>query len=89
RPEFALLLKEMIDSWRKKFFNGEYLKYDEPVPGSVEFVNELSDSGALIIYLTGRDAPGTLIGIRTYSNVTAFTGKGRSQGKKYNSQSAR
>ncbi len=58
----STLLKEMIDSWRKKFFNGEYLKYDEPVPGSVEFVNELSDSGALIIYLTGRDAPGTLIG---------------------------
>lgn len=68
----STLLKEMIDSWRKKFFNGEYLKYDEPVPGSVEFVNELSDSGALIIYLTGRDAPMTLIGTVTALQKNGF-----------------
>jgi len=58
----SILLKDIIDSWRMKFFKSEYLKYDEPIPGSVEFVNELNDSGALIIYMTGRDAPEMLKG---------------------------
>ena len=60
--EDPTVLKEIIDSWRGKFFTNEYLKYDEPLPGAVEFVNELRDSCALIIYLTGRDAPGSLEG---------------------------
>jgi hypothetical protein len=58
----STVLKSMIDSWRMKFFSDDYLKYDEPIPGSVRFVNALHDSGALIIYLTGRDAPGMLLG---------------------------
>lgn len=58
----STLLKAMLDSWRLKFFSGAYLQYDEHIPGSVKFVNALHDSGALIIYLTGRDAPGTLVG---------------------------
>jgi hypothetical protein len=60
--EDSILQKEILDAWRLKFFKSDYLKYDKPIPGSVEFVNELSDSCVLIIYLTGRDAPGTLIG---------------------------
>jgi len=60
--EDSVLQKKIIDSWRAKFFNGEYLKYDEPISGGVEFVSELYDSGALIIYLTGRDAPCMLTG---------------------------
>lgn len=51
----SLLQKRMIDSWRMKFFDGTYLKYDEPLPGAVEFVNRVYDSGALVVYLTGRD----------------------------------
>lgn len=58
----STVLKAMIDSWRTKFFSDDYLKYDEHLPGSVKFVNALHDSGALIIYLTGRDAPGMLLG---------------------------
>lgn len=55
-------LKALIDSWRRKFFSDDYLQYDEQVPGSVAFVNALHDSGTLIVYLTGRDAPGMLLG---------------------------
>lgn len=58
----STLLKEMLDAWRMKFFNGAYLKYDEPIPGAVKFVNKLYNSGALIIYLTGRNASGMLEG---------------------------
>jgi hypothetical protein len=58
----STVLKEMIDDWRDKFFTDRYLTYDEHLPGSIRFVNALHDSGALIIYLTGRDAPDMLLG---------------------------
>jgi hypothetical protein len=58
----STVLKVMIDSWRAKFFSNDYLKYDEQLAGSATFVSALHDSGSLIIYLTGRDAPGMLLG---------------------------
>jgi hypothetical protein len=58
----STVLKAMIDSWRVKFFSDDYLKYDEQLAGSVKFVSALHDSGTLIIYLTGRDASGMLLG---------------------------
>ncbi len=58
----STVLKAIIDSWRTKFFSDDYLKYDEHLPGSVKFINALHDSGTLIIYLTGRDVPGMLLG---------------------------
>jgi hypothetical protein len=58
----STLLSELMVFWKSKFFTSEYLRYDEPIAGGVEFVNELHDSGALIIYLTGRDMAGTLEG---------------------------
>ncbi len=60
--EDSTLLKEILDSWRRNFFKNEYLEYDEPIPGSVDFVSTLHDSGALIIYLTGRDVSAMLEG---------------------------
>ena len=39
------------------FFSNEYLKYDEPYEGAIEFVNECEKRGADIWYLTGRDWP--------------------------------
>jgi hypothetical protein len=43
--------------WRERFFGHDYLKYDEPMKGAVEFVKKLYELGASIVYLTGRDAP--------------------------------
>lgn len=51
-PEFY---QSMMTHWKKHFFSNEYLKYDKPYPGAVEFVNKAYDLGAQIIYLTGRD----------------------------------
>ena len=50
--------------WARHFFSNEYLHFDHPVEGAVEFVNELHKMGVEIAYLTGRDwermGPGTV-----------------------------
>jgi hypothetical protein len=43
--------------WRKRFFGPEYLKHDQPTHGAIEFVKQLHELGAKIVYLTGRDVP--------------------------------
>jgi phosphoglycolate phosphatase-like HAD superfamily hydrolase len=43
--------------WRKRFFGHEYLKHDLPTLGAIEFVRNLHEMGAKIVYLTGRDVP--------------------------------
>lgn len=60
-PEFQHAIKEF---WVKTFFSNEYLDYDIPYEGAVEFVQRLNQLGADIVYLTGRDikrmGPGSL-----------------------------
>lgn len=41
--------------WVTHFFSNEYLHFDIPYDGSVEFVKKVHGFGAEIIYLTGRD----------------------------------
>ncbi len=53
-PELHHALKEF---WRKSFFSNEYLEYDIPYDGALDFVQNLYDAGADIVYLTGRDIP--------------------------------
>ena len=52
------------DFWARHFFSNEYLHFDHPVEGAVDFVNELHQLKIDIAYLTGRDwermGPGTL-----------------------------
>ena len=43
--------------WRQHFFSNEYLQFDRPYPGAVEFVDQISKAGIPIYYLTGRDRP--------------------------------
>lgn len=49
------MLQLLRDYWAAKFFSSEYLHYDVPYPGAISFVQELSDTGCEINYLTGRD----------------------------------
>lgn len=44
--------------WQDRFFTNEYLQHDKAYPGAAHFVREVHELGALIVYLTGRDAPG-------------------------------
>lgn len=52
------------DFWARNFFSNEYLHFDHPVEGAVDFVNHLHTLGVQIAYLTGRDwgrmGPGTV-----------------------------
>lgn len=51
-PEFHLALK---DFWLHSFFSHEYLEYDEPYEGAVEYVGTLFQHKSQIVYLSGRD----------------------------------
>lgn len=49
------LLRPLRDFWSERFFSSEYLHYDVPYSGAVNFVQELASAGSHINYLTGRD----------------------------------
>lgn len=50
------------EAWRVRFFTDAACADDVPVPGSVTFARECWDAGATLVYLTGRDTPGMLLG---------------------------
>lgn len=56
--------KKLRDYWRQNFFSSEFLHFDQPYVGAIEFVQGLKSAGVEVLYLTGRDAqnmrPGTL-----------------------------
>ncbi|MBI4238505.1 MAG: hypothetical protein HY696_08845 [Deltaproteobacteria bacterium] len=41
--------------WAQRFFGADYLKYDRPLPGAVEFVKGLYGKGASLLYVSSRD----------------------------------
>lgn len=43
------------DFWKQKFFSNEYLHFDVPYDGAVEFVQKVQELNCDIAYLTGRD----------------------------------
>ena len=50
-------LKEADSFWLKRFFSNEYCAEDEPIRGAAKYVREVHHQGAVVVYLTGRDAP--------------------------------
>lgn len=48
--------------WAERFFSDDYLKYDQPIRGAVEYVRTLYSNGARIVYVTGRDQRRQLLG---------------------------
>ncbi len=57
-----VLVQNAAAFWAERFFTDDYLKYDQPLPGSVDFVRRLYSSGARIVYVSGRDAQRQLMG---------------------------
>ncbi len=55
-------LQELNNAFRPRFASDEYLHHDKPAPGAVDYVSALYEAGAGIVYLTGRDRPGMLLG---------------------------
>ena len=58
----ADLHKEISAFWHERFFTDEYIACDVPMVGAPEYVRDCYAAGAVIVYLTGRDIPGMLLG---------------------------
>jgi hypothetical protein len=56
------VVKDVTSFWRDRFFTDDYLRFDTPIEGAPEFVRACHEAGASIVYLTGRDIPGMLLG---------------------------
>lgn len=41
--------------WIERFFSGDFLEHDRPLPGAVDFAKKVDELGARVVYLTGRD----------------------------------
>ena len=54
--------EELFEFWKKRFFSDDFLDFDEPYPGAVQFTQELYKNGVHIMYLTGRDVGRMRIG---------------------------
>ncbi|MED5369852.1 MAG: HAD family hydrolase [Myxococcota bacterium] len=48
------LAEPLQDFWFERFFSGEYCVFDHAMPGAVAFVRKLHNTGAEVVYLTGR-----------------------------------
>jgi len=58
----ADLVKTVTGYWHDRFFTDEYIACDLPLPGAPEYVRDVHEAGAVVVYLTGRDIPGMLVG---------------------------
>jgi hypothetical protein len=56
------VVRDITSYWQQRFFNDEYMSYDVPFEGAPEYVSACHESGATVVYLTGRDVPGMLLG---------------------------
>lgn len=48
--------------WAQRYFTDDYVKYDQPTPGAVDYVRMLYSNGARIVYVSSRDVPRQLSG---------------------------
>lgn len=49
------LLEAALRYWAENFFTARYTSLDMPITGAVDFVREIHDAGALIVYVSGRN----------------------------------
>jgi hypothetical protein len=48
--------------WKDRFFGDAFQRHDVAVKGAREYVHACWETGAIIVYLTGRDLPGMALG---------------------------
>jgi hypothetical protein len=66
------LVRDVTSYWRDRFYSDEYCRYDVPLEGAPEFVRACHEAGAIIVYMTGRDIPGMLLGTVSSLRDTGF-----------------
>ena len=78
QPEVERAWEVAKKFWAKRFFTSEYLKFDRPYPGAVEFTKKFMKWAHEVVYLTGRDEPGMGKGTRRPIRFKmGFLGKSR------------
>jgi len=60
--EGQTIADQALSFWKARFFVDDYIDFDEPIAGAVDYVNACHERGARVIYLTGRDVPGMMVG---------------------------
>lgn len=65
-------MESALKYWSDHFFSNRYVVYDLPINGSVAFINEMHDAGALIVYLSGRGRTTMLEGTIQSLNMAGF-----------------
>lgn len=58
----AEVVSDVTRFWHERFFTDEYCQHDAPVEGAPEYVRACYEAGAIVVYLTGRDLPGMMLG---------------------------
>jgi hypothetical protein len=58
----ADVVADVTRFWHERFFTDAYCQHDAPIEGASEYVRACHEAGAIVVYLTGRDLPGMLIG---------------------------
>lgn len=58
----ANVVSDITRYWHDRFFTDEYCQYDAPMEGAAEYVRACHEAGAVIVYMTGRDVAGMLLG---------------------------
>lgn len=61
----AELVHDVTAFWRERFHTDDYALLDVPNPGAVEYVQAIHEAGGGIVYLSGRDVHGMLLGTIT------------------------
>lgn len=56
------LVESALKFWADNFFTNNYVKMDVPIAGAVRYITELHDSGAMIVYISGRNRANMLEG---------------------------
>lgn len=58
----ADIVADVTRFWHERFFTDAYCQHDAPIEGAPEYVRACHEAGSIVVYLTGRDLPGMLIG---------------------------
>ena len=56
------VVHDITNYWHERFFSDDYSTLDHAIPGSVAYVRSLREAGAFVVYLSGRDIPGMMLG---------------------------
>jgi hypothetical protein len=58
----ADVVADITRFWHERFFTDAYCQHDAPIEGAPEYVRACHEAGGIVVYLTGRDLPGMLLG---------------------------